>query len=224
EARQAGLVDARGQAATYTGSACLPWAGGFAGEGFAVQGNILTSEAVVTAMADTFRKATGSLAERLLSALAAGDRAGGDRRGRQSAALLVVRAKGGYGGRNDRLLDLRVDDHPDPVGELARLHSLWRLYFEKPRPEDALPFDADRVREIRSCLAVLGYLEGEAAAARAPAAAGGGGGLDAATRKALETFASVENLEERLTSYDAIDRVVLDYLREKAKEAEAPTG
>lgn len=214
--RQAGVVDAKGEAATYTGPACLPWAGGFAGLGFAVQGNILASGEVVAAMADAFRRAQGSLAERLLMALLAGDRAGGDRRGRQSAALVVVRAGAGYGGRNDRFVDLRVDDHADPVAELARLYGLWRLYFEPPRPEDALPLVADRVREIRSHLIALGYLAADPQGGASPTLEGG---LDGATREALRTFASVENLEERLGPPDAIDGVVLEYLRAKAEGA-----
>ena len=119
--RQAGFVDARGRAATFTGTGCSDWAGGVTGTTFAAQGNILAGAAVVDQMAAAFTSADGDLCDRLLAALVAGDQAGGDRRGRQSAALLVVREGGGYEGGNDRYIDLRVDDHPDAVVEMVRL-------------------------------------------------------------------------------------------------------
>lgn len=130
EYRQVGMVDARGNSVTFTGGKCLAWAGGIAGECFAAQGNILVSEATVRAMADAFVSAPGPLPERLLTALAAGEDAGGDSRGRQSAALLVVKEAGGYAGFNDRYVDLRVDDHPDPLQELARLLVLHREFYK----------------------------------------------------------------------------------------------
>ncbi|MBF6589397.1 MAG: DUF1028 domain-containing protein, partial [Ktedonobacterales bacterium] len=129
--RQAGIVDARGHAATYTGADCNSWAGGVAGPNFAAQGNILIGEATVTSMAETFQRTPGPLWHRLVTALAAGQRAGGDSRGQQSAALLVVREGGGYGGFNDRMIDLRVDDHPRPIDELARILDLYELLFLK---------------------------------------------------------------------------------------------
>ncbi|TMC66189.1 MAG: DUF1028 domain-containing protein [Chloroflexota bacterium] len=119
--RQVGVVDMAGRAATFSGQECFPWFGGLTGDHVAVQGNILVGEATVTAMLQAFQTTTGPLADRLLAALKAGDRAGGDRRGKQSAALLVVKPAGGYGGLNDRYLDLRIDDHPHPVDELERL-------------------------------------------------------------------------------------------------------
>src|SRR5919199_3481549 len=129
ERRQLGVVDAGGRAATFTGSECFDWAGGLTGEHYAAQGNILVGRETVEAMAMTFEDTSGELAGRLLAALDAGQQAGGDSRGRQSAALLVVREGGGYGGDNDRVLDLRVDDHPEPIRELIRLRSLHTLYF-----------------------------------------------------------------------------------------------
>src|SRR6266480_4108137 len=123
--RQVGFVDAAGEAATFTGSGCVEWAGGGSGEHFAAQGNILAGAGVVDAMARVFGSADGELCDRLLAALMAGDAAGGDRRGRQSSALLVVRDRGGYEGRNDRYIDLRVDDHPEAPAELARLFTVW---------------------------------------------------------------------------------------------------
>ncbi|GBC99138.1 hypothetical protein HRbin17_01659 [bacterium HR17] len=121
ELRQVGIVDAKGRAAAFTGKKCLPWAGHIVGKGFAVQGNILAGEQVVKAMAKAFQEAKGELAERLMAALEAGEEAGGDARGKQSAAILVVRKGAGYGGFNDRYIDLRVDDHPEPVKELKRI-------------------------------------------------------------------------------------------------------
>ncbi len=129
ESRQIGVVDAQGRSAAYTGSGCQPWAGHRTGPNYAVQGNILVGPEVVDTMAKTFEHTTGPLAKRLLAALIAGDQVGGDRRGRQSAALLVVRKNGGYDGVGDRLVDLRVDDHPQPVQELARLYDLWAYTF-----------------------------------------------------------------------------------------------
>lgn len=119
--RQVGMVDAKGNVATFTGTGCLPWAGGVTGKHYAAQGNILVGEQVVKAMGEAFEKTEGSLAEKLMAALEAGDNAGGDKRGKQSAALLVVREKGGYAGFNDRYIDLRVDDHTEPMKELRRL-------------------------------------------------------------------------------------------------------
>jgi uncharacterized Ntn-hydrolase superfamily protein len=137
--RQVGIVDAQGRAATFTGPGCHAWAGGIAAPDFAAQGNILVGEDTVRALADTFQRATGPLSHRLLEALAAGQRAGGDRRGQQSAALLVVRAGAGYAGFNDRYIDLRVDDHPDPTVELTRLLTQHELYFLPPASGDLIP-------------------------------------------------------------------------------------
>ncbi len=133
--RQIGIVDAKGRSATYTGSGCVEWAGGLAGDNYAAQGNILAGPDVVRDMADTWRRATGRLADRLIAALRAAQAAGGDKRGKQSAALYIAKPGGGYAGFNDRYVDLRVDDHPDPIEELARLLELHKLYFFKPLPE-----------------------------------------------------------------------------------------
>ncbi|MGB8649675.1 MAG: DUF1028 domain-containing protein [Mycobacteriales bacterium] len=186
EQRQAGVVDRDGGAATWTGSACNPWAGGRTGAGWAAQGNILTGPEVVDALADAFEGTSGPLSTRLAQALLAGDRAGGDRRGRQSAALLVVSEAGGYGGGSDVLVDLRVDDHPDPVPELLRLLDLHELYFGKP--ESVLPLEGVLAEEVAERLARLGY-------------------------PTLDDWAGVENYEERMVP-GGIDPVVLDKLRE----------
>lgn len=207
--RQAGIVDARGRSATYTGPECNAWAGGIAGPNFAAQGNILVGEATVTALAETFQHSIGPLWHRLVAALAAAQRAGGDSRGQQSAALLVVREGGGYGGFNDRLLDLRVDDHPHPIDELARVLTLWELYFLKPTAEDYLPIDAALATELQTVLTRAGDYTGQPT-----------GTFDAATYAALERYAGRENLEERLLhepSDARIDRLVVEYMRSHAK-------
>ncbi|HSO93877.1 MAG TPA: DUF1028 domain-containing protein, partial [Candidatus Dormibacteraeota bacterium] len=162
EKRQVGIVDMRGGSATFSGRECFSWYGGLTAPGVAVQGNILVSEATVRAMLETFQATGGALAWRLLAALRAGDRAGGDRRGKQSAALLVVRPGGGYGGLNDRYLDLRVDEHAQPVDELERISGIWRLLFEKPVPSDIVPIDETIAAELREGLRRLGYEPGNA--------------------------------------------------------------
>jgi uncharacterized Ntn-hydrolase superfamily protein len=202
--RQVGVVDMKGGAATFTGSGCYPWNGGLTGDHVAVQGNILVGEATVTAMLQAFLTTTGPLAGRLVAALKAGDRAGGDRRGKQSAALLVVKPAGGYGGLNDRYLDLRVDDHPRPVDELERLTGLWRLFFEKPSDDDLIVIDDRLAHELRDGLRRLGYdpgPDGEPWGDRA--------------RQAFTSFSEMENLEERLRHDGRTDRQVLAYFREK---------
>jgi uncharacterized Ntn-hydrolase superfamily protein len=190
--RQLGVVSRSG-AATFTGAACNDWAGGRSGDDYAVQGNILTGPEVVQAMERFWRDSAGDpLDERLLGALAAGEAAGGDRRGRQSAAVLVARPGAGYGG-DDTELDLRVDDHPDPVTELGRLRALHALYFGQPDPADLLPIQAGVAEEVRSLLAALGHRHRD-------------------VEKSLEEWAGRANFEERLRP-GAIDPVVLEQLR-----------
>lgn len=187
--RQLGVVDASGNAATYTGAGCTPWAGGRSGEDYAIQGNILTGADVVEAAERALVRATGPLSRRLLAALKAADDAGGDKRGRQSAALLVVETGSGYGGGSDVLVDLRVDDHVAPVSELARLLDLHDLYFGKPDPATLIPFDEVR-EEVEGHLKRLGY-EGP---------------------DAFATWIGTENYEERDVP-GSIDPLVLDRLR-----------
>ena len=159
--RQVGIVDASGGAATYTGAECLSWAGGLTGDGFVCQGNILAGPEVVDEMARAYRGAGGELVDRLLAALVAGDAAGGDRRGRQSAALLVVRAGGGYDGRSDRYIDLRVDDHADPLVELVRIFRTFDddYLIRNDRLMDATP---ELVLKMQRALARTGDYQGEA--------------------------------------------------------------
>ena len=190
--RQVGIVSASG-GATFTGSACHTWAGGRCGADYAVQGNILVGEQVVEAMERAWTSSAGSpLTTRLLAALRAGDEAGGDKRGRQSAAILVVRPGAGYGG-DDTEIDLRVDDHEQPVPELERLVALHDLYFGEPDPDALLPLDGDVADEVRSLLARLGHE---------------GGDLD----QLLDDWAGSANFEMRLRP-GRIDPVVLEQLR-----------
>lgn len=161
--RQLGIVDAAGLSATHTGSGCLDWAGGVAAPNVAIQGNILTGPEVVDAMKRAWDESGGQpLAHRLLAALRAGDQAGGDRRGRQSAALLVVRDGAGYGGLDDIAADLRVDDHADPVTELARLLDLNDFYLTPPPDADRVRVDADLAAELDERARALGHADFQA--------------------------------------------------------------
>jgi uncharacterized Ntn-hydrolase superfamily protein len=201
EHRQVGVVDAAGRAASFTGSECFAWAGGITGEYYAAQGNILVGRETVEALARTFENTPGELAGRLLAALDAGQRAGGDSRGKQSAALLVVREGGGYGGDNDRVVDLRVDDHPEPIRELIRLRSLHALYFGETRPEDVVAVDGGVRRDVETSLQRWGYLDGSAD--------------DESLLDALSAFIRTENFEEREQERGYLDRAVLEFMREK---------
>jgi uncharacterized Ntn-hydrolase superfamily protein len=230
--RQAGIVDANGGAATYTGGACFAWAGGRIGDGFAAQGNILAGPAVVDGLADTFLAGSRSFAELLVASLAAADVAGGDRRGRESAALLVVRAGGGYAGGNDRWIDLRVDQHDDPIGELGRILEYHHLYSDRPVAADLQPLDHDLAMEIRSILQSLGggpdgrfgqvyaRMPGAAATTETPRPFVGEpralpSDWDDGWQRALTDWMSVENLEERAAAPGWIDPRVLDILRSR---------
>ena len=233
EERQVGIVDAGGRAVTHTGRATYAWAGGRTAPDVACQGNILAGPGVVDALFRTFHAGGLPFPDLLVACLAAGEAAGGDRRGRQSAALLVVRAGGGYGGHDDRWIDLRVDDHPEPIGELARLLSLHRLYLDRPTPEELIPMDAALAVEVRRLLEGVGSGAGP----------GGGSSLarmwpdeappedqtpavgeprplpegwDGDWQRALLDWMSIENLEERTAAPGWLDPRVLAYLREAA--------
>jgi uncharacterized Ntn-hydrolase superfamily protein len=188
--RQLGVVDGDGRAATFTGDECHAWAGGRTGVGYAAQGNILVSRATVDALAETFEAtADRPLAGRLVDCLDAAEAAGGDSRGRQSAALLVVERDGGYANLSDTLVDLRVDDHPDPLVELRRIHRLHDLLFGTTPRDDWVAVDDALRAELDARLARVGH-------------------------PSLASWAGVENLEERVEGEEAIDPVVLERLRE----------
>jgi len=189
EQRQLGIVDGEGRAATYTGAECHAWAGGRTGSCYAAQGNILVSGATVDALAETFEATNAmTLAERLLDCLDAAEAAGGDSRGRQSAALLVVERDGGYAALSDTLVDLRVDDHPDPLGELRRLFGLHDALFGRTPRDEWLAVDPALRTELDERLARAGH-------------------------PSLGSWAAVENLEERVDGEDEVDPVVLERLR-----------
>ena len=206
--RQVGLVDMQGRAATFTGAQCPAWAGGLVGANYAAQGNILVSSATVEALARTFEQAQGELADRLVTALAAGQAAGGDRRGQQSAAILVVRVKGGYGGYNDRYMDLRVDDDPQPVERLKALVDLHHLFFKPPSPGEMAEIEGDLARELQQILRWANYYDGPIT-----------GEYDASTRAALSSLIGNENFEERFDQEKGlISRQVVELLRLKFEQ------
>ena len=199
ELRQVGLVDTKGGAVSYTGEGCFPWAGGVAGKGYAIQGNILKSARVIPAMEKTFLKSKGSLPRRLYAALLAGDRAGGDKRGRQSAAIYVVKPQGGYGGFVDRWVDYRVDDHEDPVRRLGELLKMHELYFGKSPESERVLLKGKALKQLADILAQQRYLK-----------------KGRSFPVAFNEFIGNENFEERADP-DAnwIDKPVLKYLVKK---------
>jgi uncharacterized Ntn-hydrolase superfamily protein len=202
EQRQVGIVDSRGGVAAFTGKQCMEYAGHLVGDNYVVLGNILTGPRVLEAMVEAFNGAEGELVDKLLAALAAGDAAGGDRRGRQSAAILVVRAGGGYGGM-DRYVDIRVDDHPNPVEELRRIFRIWDLTLLN-RETEWYELRGEVLREVQLLLRRLGY-NVEAT-----------GTMDEATERAYEEFIYVNNFENKYRR-GLISRGILEYMRSLVK-------
>jgi uncharacterized Ntn-hydrolase superfamily protein len=192
--RQLGVVDANGGSATFTGAECMEWAGGHTGPGYTAQGNILVSGETVDAIAQAFEATAGKpLAERLLDCLDAAQAAGGDRRGQQSAAILVVERDGGYGGLSDSVVDLRVEDHERPLEELRRIYALHQAIFGETPREEWLEVDETLERELRERLGRLGY--------------------DGDLGESYFAWAGKENLEERVDGVERVDPVVLEELR-----------
>jgi uncharacterized Ntn-hydrolase superfamily protein len=199
ELRQVGIVDAKGGAVTYTGEGCFPWAGGLAGKGYAIQGNILKSAKIIPAMEKAFLKTKASLPQRLYAAVLAGDRAGGDKRGRQSAAMYVVKPKGGYGGFVDRWVDYRVDDHENPVLRLGELLEMHELYFGKSSESERAPLKGKALKRITDILVQERYLK-----------------KGRSFESAFNEFIGNENFEERADpEAEWIDQPVLKYLVKK---------
>lgn len=208
EFRQVGVVDAAGGSASFTGKECMDWAGSIVEDGFACQGNILVSAQTVHAMAKTYTKTAGeTLAIRLLASLKAGQKAGGDRRGKQSAALFVVKKDGGYGGFNDRYIDLRVDDHTEPIEELERIYQLHQLYFSPPKATDLVKINPDLARRLKQGLAKLGYYAG-----------GYDDNWSDPLKEALFRFCGTENLEEHLRDDDKFDIRILRFMEALLQE------
>jgi uncharacterized Ntn-hydrolase superfamily protein len=204
QSRQYGAVAADGRSYTFTGNACHPWAGGRSGKNYAAQGNLLVGAAVVDALVDTFLANSGlAFPERLLESLRAADAQGGDARGRQSAALYIARAGGGYAGFNDRYIDLRVDDHATPILELERLLGIHRLLFERPDPDALLPITGEVENRVLKVLARSGAVFTA---------------WDKTAQIALDTLAGKENLEERFGRAGYIDPIALAFLEQKFSE------
>ncbi len=194
--RQVGVVDAQGRGASFTGRECMDWAGGRTGDCYAAQGNILVSAETVDAVAETFERGQGTLAERLLDCLDAAQAAGGDRRGQQSSALLVVERDGGYAGLSHEVVDLRVDEHERPLQELRRIYVMHQAIFGKTPADEWLDVDEELAAELRDRLARVGY--------------------DGELGEAFVRWTGNENLEERVDGIGRIDPVVLEELRRQS--------
>jgi uncharacterized Ntn-hydrolase superfamily protein len=226
--RQVGMIDARGQSASWTGDSCFDWAGGrtggrgdgrvgrkgalIAGRDYAAQANIMVSDQTVRNMAEAFERAHGSLADRLLAALVAGQAGGGDKRGMESAALLVVRKNAGYLGLNDRYIDIRVYDDPNPIRELERLYRLHQLYFFTSRPEDLIPITPDVVKRLEPILLR------EPATEREKWLAAPQGVANRTFLEALANFMYWENYDVRVRMDGTIDRVVLEDILKRRRQ------
>src|SRR5262245_47868236 len=194
--RQLGVVDGNGQAATYTGKECMDWAGGRTGTNYAAQGNILVNEETVDALAETFESSSGPLATRLIDCLAAAQEAGGDSRGQQSSALLVVQRDGGYAGLSDVVVELRVEDHERPIEELRRIYTLHNEIFGVTPRDKWLPVDDELASELRERLATLGY--------------------DGELEDSFRRWTGKENVEDRVDGVEEVDPVVLEALRSRS--------
>lgn len=205
--RQLGVVDARGGSAAFTGRKCLDWAGHVTGEHFTCQGNILFGPGVVEGMARAFEATPGGLPERLLAALAAGQREGGDRRGMQSAALLIVRPEGGYDKGSDRWVDIRIDDHPSPIEELKRVFRLYDLtLLSREDPATLVDPTAEVTRVVQQHLTILGYLQGRIS-----------GAWDPPTQAAFGKFISENNFENKVRADGKLWPSILDFLQARAE-------
>jgi uncharacterized Ntn-hydrolase superfamily protein len=205
---QIGVVDGKGRAAAFTGARCLEWAGHHVGQGYTCQGNILFSAEVVRAMSRTYETTPGDLPERLLAALVAAQREGGDRRGMQSAALLVWKDRGGYRGGLDRWIDVRVDDHPTPIEELDRIFRIYDMtLLAREDPTSLRPLDSETVMSVQRSLGVLGYLLGPKT-----------GTWDAATAKAFAKFVNENNFENKVRTDGKIWPSLLRYLDTRSAE------
>jgi len=210
EVRQAAVVDANGNVAVHTGRECMEWAGHVTGVGYSCQGNILAGSKVLESMAKAYEVTSGDLIDKLLEALCAGQAAGGDRRGQQSAALLVVREKGGYEGLTDRYVDLRVDDHPRPIEELKRVFKIYDMaMLSREDPRNLLKIDHDIALVLQSSLKKLDMYDGPI-----------NGVLDDTTKKALNEFINVNNFENKMREDGRIWQSILDYIKDVAHKTQ----
>lgn len=207
EHRQVGIVDAKGRAVAHTGSECMDWAGHIVGDGYACQGNILAGEAVVSNMAEAYESSEGDLIDKLFAVLRAGQAAGGDKRGMQSAAILVVREGGGYEGGNDRYVDVRVDDHPSPIEEMERIFHLYDMtLLSREDPSRLLTIKGELTIKIQNALVKLGLLEAAVEDSFSPVA-----------QEALQEWINTNNFENKYRDDGTIWQSVLDYLLEDAE-------
>ncbi|MEE9236806.1 MAG: DUF1028 domain-containing protein [Thermoplasmata archaeon] len=202
--RQVGIVDSKGRAEAFTGSSCTGWAGHVVGQGFCTLGNILASEEVVQAMAHAYESMDAYLPERLLAALEAGQNAGGDRRGQQSAALLVVREGGSYGGYTDRYIDVRVDEHPAPIQELKRIFRIYDLtLLEREDPSDVVKLEGGVAKEVKEILARAGFYEGSVNRK-----------WDEKGVEALRDYFNINNFENKWRDDGLLWRSIYHYMRD----------
>jgi uncharacterized Ntn-hydrolase superfamily protein len=207
EVRQVAIVDSKGRTAAHTGKECMEWAGHATGLDYSCQGNILASGKVVESMAKAYEETQGDLIEKLLASLSAGQEAGGDRRGQQSAALLVVREKGGYEGFSDRYVDLRVDEHPTPIEEMKRIFRIYDItMLSREDPKNLLTIDDRIATELQRTLKILGLYDGALT-----------GVFDKATEEALDKFVNVNNFENKMHEKAKIWKSILDYMEELAR-------
>jgi uncharacterized Ntn-hydrolase superfamily protein len=206
QTRQIAIVDATGQVAVHTGKECMDWAGHVEGNGYSCQGNILTSSNVVKSMAKAYEVTTGDLIDKLFAALSAGQQAGGDRRGQQSAAILIVREGGGYEGFSDRYVDLRVDDSPQPIEELKRIFQVYDMtMLSREDPQSFLPITNDIAMILQHGLTRLGFYNESIT-----------GTYDEATRIALRNFVNVNNFENRMREDGKIWKSILRHIENEA--------
>jgi uncharacterized Ntn-hydrolase superfamily protein len=202
EHRQIGIVDTKGHAVAHTGKECMEWAGQVVGDGFTCHGNILAGEAVVADMAEAYENTEGDLIDKLFAGLIAGQAAGGDRRGMQSAAVLVVREKGGYEGGNDRYVDVRVDEHPSPIEELVRIFNIYdTTLLSREDPNLLVKIEGDLLAIIQEALVVLGYLE-----------KGHENVLNDKTQSALSEWINTNNFENKARDDGTIWPSVVEFL------------
>lgn len=212
--RQLGVVDAKGKAAAYTGEKCMTWAGHVVGDGYTCQGNILVGPDVVQGMARTFESTPGDLADRLLAALAVGQKNGGDRRGQQSASLYIVKPGGSYGGTIDRYIDVRVDDHPAPIEELERVFKIYDMtLLNREDPSNLVNLTTSLVAEIQADLKALGLYFGHQS-----------GKWDEATRSAFEQYLGIHNFENKARKDRKVWRSLISHLHDSAEKARSEAG
>jgi uncharacterized Ntn-hydrolase superfamily protein len=206
--RQVAIVDSKGNVAAHTGAECMAWAGHVTGDGYSCQGNILAGRGVVESMAEAYDRAKGDIIDRLIASLVAGQKAGGDRRGQQSAALLVVREKGGYEGFTDRYVDIRVDDSPRPIEELRRIFHIYDMtMLSREDPNNLIHITGSVARLIQRNLKTLQFYRGPIT-----------GTFDELTKKALRDFVNVNNFENRMHEDGLIWKSILKYMQDLADQ------